>query len=75
MNNAGRMGDSLNIYKTVSQAIGVARTLSKSAACTIMVYQTGGNRFVTARPSDPVNGLVIGIYQNGYQIQSGQRTA
>lgn len=40
-----------------------------------MVYQTGGNRFVTARPSDPVNGLVIGIYQNGYQIQSGQRTA
>lgn len=62
----------MNIYKTVSQATGVARTLSKSAACTIVVYQSDANRFVVARPSDPVNGLVVGIYQNGYQVQGVQ---
>lgn len=65
----------MNIYKTVSQAVGVARTLSKSAACTIVVYQAEDNRFVTARPSDAVNGLVIGIFQNGYQVQAAQRSA
>lgn len=63
----------MNTYQTVSQASGVARTLSRSAACTIVVYQAGGNRFVTARPSDAVSGLVIGIYQNGYQVQGARR--
>ena len=63
----------MNSYKTVSQATGVARTLSRSAGCTILVYQAGDSRFVTARPSDAVSGLVIGIYQNGYKLQSGQR--
>ena len=38
----------MNIYKTVSQATGVARTLSRSAACTIVVNQAGEHRFVTA---------------------------
>lgn len=63
----------MNTYKTVSQATGVARTLSRSATCTILVYQVGSNRFVTARPSDSVSGLVIGIYQNGYKLQSAER--
>lgn len=63
----------MNSYPTVSQATGVARTLSKSAACTIVVYQAGSHNFVTARPSDKVSGLVIGIYQNGYQVQAGTR--
>ena len=65
----------MNIYKTASQATGVARTLSKSAACTIVVYQAEDNRFVTARPSDAVNGLVIGVFQNGYRVQGVQRAA
>ena len=63
----------MNSYKTASQATGVARTLSLSAGCTILVYQAADNRFVTARPSDAVSGLVIGIYQNGYKLQSAQR--
>jgi len=57
----------------VSQATGVARTLSRRAGCTILVYQAADSRFVTARPADTVSGLVIGIYQNGYKLQSGQR--
>lgn len=65
----------MNSYPTASQATGVARTLSRSAACTIVVYQAGCNSFVTARPSDKVSGLVIGIYQNGYQVQGGSRAA
>ena len=40
----------MNTYPTASQATGVARTLSKSGTCTIIVYQSGTSRFVTARP-------------------------
>ena len=63
----------MNTYPTAHQATGVARTLSKSAVCTMVVYQAGSSRFVTARPSDAVNGLVIGVYRNGYLV-SGIRT-
>jgi len=63
----------MNTYKTASQATGVARTLSRSSACTILVYQVGINRFVTARPNDSVSGLVIGIYRNGYKLQAAER--
>jgi hypothetical protein len=65
----------MNSYKTASQATGVARTLSRSAGCTILVYQAADSRFITARPSDAVSGLVIGIYQNGYKLQSGGQRA
>lgn len=65
----------MNTYPTASQATGVARTLSKSGTCTIIVYQSGTSRFVTARPGDAVQGLVIGVYQNGYQLQSVQQGA
>jgi hypothetical protein len=65
----------MNSYKTASQATGVARTLSRSAGCTILVYQAADSRFITARPSDAVSGLVIGVYQNGYKLQSGGQRA
>ncbi|MBO9512829.1 MAG: hypothetical protein J7549_01835 [Variovorax sp.] len=63
----------MNTYHTANQAVGVARTLSKSSACTIVVYQAGAGRYVTARPTDSVSGLVIGVYRNGYLLPSGQR--
>lgn len=65
----------MNTYPTVSQATGVARTLSKSSACTIVVYQASEGKFITARPTDEVNGLVVGIYQNGYLTAGSPRPA
>jgi len=65
----------MNTYQTASQATGVARTLSKSSACTIVVYQAGPGKYVTARPNDAVSGLVIGDYRNGYLLPTGQRAA
>ena len=65
----------MNTYQTANQATGVARTLSKSAACTIVVYQAGAGKYVTARPTDAVRGLVIGVYRNGYLMPNGQRSA
>jgi hypothetical protein len=62
----------MNAYPTVSQATGVARTLSKSQACTIVLYKTAENRFVAARPNDVVNGLVLGVYRNGYVTPRSQ---
>jgi hypothetical protein len=63
----------MNTYQTANQAVGVARTLSKSSACTILVYQAGAGKYVTARPTDAVSGLVIGVYRNGYLLPIGQR--
>jgi hypothetical protein len=65
----------MNTYPTVSQATGVARTLSKSAGCTIVVYQTDAHSFVTARPTDTVNGLVVGVYRDGYLVRYPERKA
>ena len=65
----------MNTYQTANQATGVARTLSKRAACTIVVYQAGAGKYVTARPTDAVRGLVIGVYRNGYLLPSGQLAA
>ncbi|VTU22853.1 hypothetical protein SRS16CHR_03134 [Variovorax sp. SRS16] len=65
----------MNTYPTASQANGVARTLSKSSACTIVVYRTDDHSFVTARPADVVHGLVVGIYRNGYQVRYPERKA
>jgi hypothetical protein len=58
----------MNTYPTVSQATGVARTLSKHSSCTIVVYRTPQAKFVTARPTDPVLGDIEGIYRNGYVV-------
>ncbi|WP_431275594.1 hypothetical protein ACQ858_04475 [Variovorax ureilyticus] len=63
----------MNTYQTANQAVGVARTLSKSSACTIVVYQAGAGKYVTARPTDSVSGLVIGVFRNGYLLPSGHR--
>ena len=63
----------MNTYQTANQAVGVARTLSKSSACTILVYQAGAGKYVTARPTDAVSGLVIGVYRNGDLLPIGQR--
>ena len=65
----------MNTYPTASQATGVARTLSRSSSCTMVVYQAGNGKFVTARPSDTVNGLIIGIYRNGYLVPGTQAAA
>ncbi|MDM0107904.1 hypothetical protein QTH97_23355 [Variovorax sp. J22R24] len=62
----------MNTYQTPSQATGVARTLSKSAQSTIVVYKTAENRFVTASPKDSVRGLVLGAFRNGYGIPVGE---
>lgn len=58
----------MNTYQTLRQAIGVARTLSRSATCTIVVYKIEDNKFITARPEDTVTGLVMGVYRNGYVV-------
>lgn len=63
----------VNTYPTASQATGVARTLSKNARSTVVVYKTAENRFVTASPRDSVAGLVLGVYQNGYVVPGSQR--
>jgi hypothetical protein len=60
----------MNTYPTISQATGVARTLSKRASCTIVVYRTPQSKFVTARTSDPAVGSIEGIYRNGYLTQT-----
>lgn len=62
----------MNTYPTSSQATGVARTLSKSAQSTIVVYKTAENRFVTASLRDSVRGLVLGAYRNGYGVPVGE---
>lgn len=41
----------------------------------MVVYQAGTGKFVTARPSDAVNGLIIGIYRNGYLVPGTQAAA
>ena len=58
----------MNTYPTVRQATGVARTLSKFSACTIVVYKTPDARFVTARPNDAVQGEIDSVYRNGYLV-------
>ena len=65
----------MNTYQTVSQATGVARTLSKSSSCIIIVYQAGEGKFVTARPEDTVNGLILGVYRNGYLVNPAPTAA
>lgn len=65
----------MNTYPTVSQATGVARTLSKRSSCTILVYRTPEARFVTARPNDPVVGSIEGVYRNGYCTSAPSNTA
>jgi hypothetical protein len=56
----------MNTYPTISQATGVARTLSKHASCTIVIYRTPQSKFVTARTTDPVMGNIESVYRNGY---------
>lgn len=66
----------MNTYPTVSQATGVARTLSKHLSCTIVVYRTPQAKFVTARTTDRVAGNIESIYRNGYctpTLLSGSR--
>jgi hypothetical protein len=58
----------MNTYPTAGQANGVARTLSKHSACTIVIYKTPEARFVTARPNDPMRGSIEGVYRNGYFV-------
>lgn len=58
----------MNTYPTVRQATGVARTLSKFSECTIVVYKTGNEKFVTARPGDAVEGVIDSVYRNGYLV-------
>lgn len=58
----------MNTYPTVRQATGVARTLSKFSACTIVVYKTAEAKFVTARPGDAVEGVIDSVYRNGYLV-------
>ncbi len=58
----------MNTYPTAGQATGVARTLSKQAACTIVIYKTPQAKFVTARPGDPMCGSIEGVYRNGYHV-------
>jgi hypothetical protein len=58
----------MNTYSTVSQATGVARTLSKFSACTIVVYKTFEGKFVTARPGDAIQGAIEGVYRDGYLV-------
>lgn len=58
----------MNTYPTASQATGVARTLSKHSACTIVIYRTPEAKFVTARPTDPMLGCIEGVYRNGYEV-------
>lgn len=58
----------MNTYPTVRQASGVARTLSKFSACTIVVYKTPDAKFVTARPNDVVQGEIDSVYRNGYLV-------
>ncbi|MBS0450887.1 MAG: hypothetical protein JSS14_06195 [Proteobacteria bacterium] len=58
----------MNTYPTVRQATGVARTLSKFSECTIVVYKTSEAKFVTARPGDSVEGVIEGVYRNGYLV-------
>ena len=56
----------MDTYPTLSQATGVARTLSKRQSCTIVVYRTAQEKFVTARPNDRVDGTIEGVYRDGY---------
>lgn len=58
----------MNTYPTVRQATGVARTLSKFSACTVVVYKTAESKFVTARPGDSVEGVIDSVYRNGYLV-------
>ena len=58
----------MNTYPTVRQASGVARTLSKFSACTVVVYKTPDAKFVTARPNDVVQGEIDSVYRNGYLV-------
>ena len=58
----------MNTYPTVRQASGVARTLSKFSACTIVVYKTPDAKFITARPNDVVQGGIDSVYRNGYLV-------
>lgn len=65
----------MNTYQTLRQAIGVARTLSRSAVCTIVVYKVEDNKFITARPEDAVTGLIMGVYRNGYVLGTAVETS
>jgi hypothetical protein len=62
----------MNSYPTSSQATSVARILSKSLHNTIVVYRAAENKFITARPRDTVNGLVVGAFRNGYAVPAGE---
>ncbi|MDM0044474.1 hypothetical protein QTH91_08290 [Variovorax dokdonensis] len=58
----------MNIYPTRSQAEGVARAFSKSASCTVVLYRTPDDKFVTARPSEEVKGQIDTVYRDGYVV-------
>jgi hypothetical protein len=65
----------MNTYQTQSQAIGVARTLSKHSACTLIVYKAGSCKFIVARPRDGATGEVLGVFRNGYRIEGVEMAA
>lgn len=58
----------MNIYPTRTQAEGVARAFSKSASCTVVLYRTSDDKFVTARPSEQVTGQIDSVYRDGYVV-------
>ncbi len=60
----------MNIYPTRTQAEGVARAFSKSASCTVVLYRTADEKFVTARPSERVEGQIDTVYRDGYVVPS-----
>jgi hypothetical protein len=60
----------METYPTLRQATGVARTLSKRNACTIVVYRTGDEKYVAAHSTDRVEGTIEGVYRDGYVVQT-----
>ncbi|HYP85912.1 hypothetical protein [Variovorax sp.] len=60
----------MNIYPTRSQAEGVARAFSKSASCTIVLYKTPDEKYVTARPNEHVKGTIDTVFRDGYVVPS-----
>ncbi|MET3460939.1 hypothetical protein [Variovorax atrisoli] len=60
----------METYPTLRQATGVARTLSRHSSCTMVVYRVAEEKFVTAHPSDHVNGTIEAVYRDGYLVQT-----
>ena len=63
----------MNSYKTVSQATGVARTLSRSAGCTMLVYQAADQPF--RHRSTVRRGQWAGDRHLSERIQAAERAA